>query len=69
MCVNSILNKVLAIIQEGVHLVLVLDGNTPPLKKETTERRKQVRVSARSVFEGHQRPFLPAANSTTTLHC
>ena len=45
-CTTSVINKVLAIIQEGVQVVLVLDGATPPLKKETTQRRSAVRGDA-----------------------
>jgi hypothetical protein len=40
-CCDQIINRCLSIIQEGVYLVAVLDGMTPPLKKGTTTKRRE----------------------------
>ncbi|GMH53968.1 hypothetical protein TrLO_g14792 [Triparma laevis f. longispina] len=50
-CTLSVVNKVLAMIQEGIELLIVLDGTTPPLKKETTQKRQADMAEARSFME------------------
>ncbi|GMH71902.1 hypothetical protein TrST_g1486 [Triparma strigata] len=50
-CTLSIVNKVLAMIQEGIELLIVLDGTTPPLKRETTAKRKADMAEARDYMD------------------
>ena len=45
-CTRNVINNILGMIQEGVDLIVVLDGMTPPIKKDTADRRISERNEA-----------------------
>ena len=50
-CVDHALEKVYHMIQQGVELLVVLDGTTPPIKRLTTAGRRERQESATSYLK------------------
>ncbi len=49
--VQGLLSRLLNYLEEGIKLVFVFDGKSPDLKSEETQRRKELKDKARSLYQ------------------